>query len=278
MSSSREQPDKATQWLSKRHTRWQDANHPMSPMRQKQLVEEFLAELPPLPYQCPRQTQVTNLQHTEARDRRIQLAPSASMPSLTAAYLGQVSRTINARGRVVDYKGWILTADEYRRFGYAVHTAVHLARLFPSDTSDSTYVLLGDPTMPASQINCVTGTNKRPNAQLTVNPKELKWSAADNSEDGQRTACVTNSYITVRATKALHAGEELWIDYGRDYWEHMSLYCPHCLEYGADRHNRMLICEAPAGCKRAWHQLCLRSCLVKVPKGAFHCDIHANAN
>ena len=260
------------QWLSKRLTRWPDANHTMPPSRQKQLIEEFLTELPPLPYQCPRQTQVDHIQHTEARDQRIQLAPSASMPSLTAAYLGPVPRRMPARSRIVDYKGWILTAQEYQRFGYAVHTAVHLQRLFPAEAVE--YVLLGDPTMPASQINCVTGTGKRPNAQLTVSSKELKWSAPAEAEDGRRTAHVTNSYITVRATKPLRAREELWIDYGRTYWEDMSLYCPHCLEYGADADDQMLICESP-GCKRAWHQLCLRPCLVEVPRGSFYCDLHA---
>ncbi len=53
----------------------------------------------------------------------------------------------------------------------------------------------------------------------------------------------------------------------------MSLYCPHCLEYGADADDQMLICDA-LGFKRAWHQFCLRPCLIEVPEGPFFCDIH----
>jgi len=238
----------------------------MPPSRQKQLIEEFLAQLPSLPFQCPRETRVVNLQHSLARDQRVQLAPSECMPSLTAAYLAPEASRIPARGRIADYKGWILTAEEHQRFGYAVHTAVNLSRLFGSATE---YVLLGDPTLPAAQINCVRGTDKRPNAQLLLNRAELKWShAADD-----RTAYVTNSLIAVRALKPLHAGQELWINYGQQYWERMSLYCPRCLEYGADAEDQMLICEAP-GCKRAWHQLCLTPRLVEVPEGPFYCDIH----
>jgi hypothetical protein len=157
---------------------------------------------------------------------------------------------------------------------------VNLSRLFGSATE---YVLLGDPTLPAAQINCVRGTDKRPNAQLLLNRAELKWSQAVAAASGasaaaaatepQRIASVTNSFIAVRALKPLHAGQELWIDYGQQYWERMSLYCPRCLEYGADAEDQMLICEAP-GCKRAWHQLCLTPRLVEVPEGPFYCDIH----
>jgi hypothetical protein len=145
--------------------------------------------------------------------------------------------------------------------------------------------------LPAAQINCIAGTGKTPNAQLTVKEAELKWTrnegAAAQSEQAPSggddvwrqhipSAFVTNSYVTVRATRALHAGEELWIDYGRGYWEQMSLYCPHCLEYGADPDDQMLLCESP-GCKRAWHQLCLQPCLIDVPDGPFFCDIHQQA-
>jgi hypothetical protein len=258
----------------------------MPPSRQKQLIEEFLAQLPPLPFQCPRETRVVNAQHSLARDQRVRLAPSECMPSLTAAYLAPEASRIPARGRIADYKGWILTAEEHQRFGYAVHTAVNLSRLF-GPGSATNYVLLGDPTLPAAQINCVRGTDKRPNAQLLLNKAELKWSHATVSGAAaggaasasvsevldDRTAFVTNSLIAVRALKPLQAGQELWIDYGQQYWERMSLYCPRCLEYGADAEDQMLICEAP-GCKRAWHQLCLNPRLMEVPEGPFYCDIH----
>ena len=261
----------------------------MAPLHQRQLIEEFVRQLPLLPHQCLRKTHMVNLQHSQARDQRLHLAPSASMPTLTAAYLAAGVPRIPARGRITDYTGWILAAHEYQRFGYAVHTAVQLSRLFGADGDE--YVLVGDPTQPGPQVNCVTGTSKRPNVQLTVHPAEVKWSVAGAAAaaaagagagagagaacGGDRTALVTNSYVTVRALKPLRAGEELWLDYGLQYWEDMSLYCPHCLEYGADADNCMLLCEAP-GCKRAWHQLCLRPCLVEVPDGPFYCDIHSN--
>lgn len=255
----------------------------MTPSRQKQLIAEFVAQLPPLPYQCPRGTQVDNLQHSQARDQRVHLAPSTVLPTLAAVYLAPEAPRVPARGRILDYTGWILSTQEYQQFGYAVHTAVHLSRLFGADKGD--YVLVGDPTRPAAQINCVTGTDKRPNVQLTVRPTEMKWRFAAQSSPvagaaaeaaHHQTALVTDSYITVRAIKPLRPGDELWIDYGREYWEHMSLYCPHCLEYGADAEDHMLICEAP-GCKRAWHQLCWSPCLVDVPEGSFYCDIHSKA-
>ena len=241
------------QWLSSRYKRW-DASHSMPPSRQKELIEEFVAQLPQLPHGCRRESQVVC--QSTSRDERVELAPSKCIPSLTAVYL--TSNRIKARSRILDYTGWILTDEEYQQFGYAVHTAVHLSRLFDGGTK---YVLLGDPTLPAAQINCVSGTTKRPNAQLIVKPCEMK------------STHITESYITVRATRIIKAGEEIWIDYGREYWEHMSLYCPHCLEYGADSDDQMLICEVP-DCKRAWHQLCCKPCLVDVPEEGFYCDLH----
>jgi hypothetical protein len=86
---------------------------------------------------------------------------------------------------------------------------------------------------------------------------------------------VLNSLITVRPTKYLSTDEELWIDYGAGYWDQMSLYCPHCLEYAADEEDQMILCDYP-GCKRAWHMLCLNPCLIEVPQGDFFCDLHEN--
>jgi len=259
----------------------------MSTARQKELIEEFIAQLPPLPGGCARQTQpaVVHAQHTLKRDQRAHLASSSVLPSLTAVYLADDCRTVEPRALLLDYKGWILTEIEFQRFGYAVHTAVRLPPLFPGRLTATPCVLLGDPTIPAAQVNCVLGTGKKPNAQLVANPSHCKIGSATSSVEQQAhrqpanagdtgPLHVTDSYITVRATKKLRPGAELWIDYGRDYWEHMSLYCPHCLEYGADANDQMLICEWP-GCKRAWHQFCWQPCsLIDVPDGAWHCDIH----
>lgn len=263
----------------------------MSTARQKELIEEFLAQLPPLPGGCARQTQpvVVHAKHTLKRDQRAHLASSSVLPSLTAVYLADDCRSFEPRALLLDYKGWILTEQELQRFGYAVHTAVRLPRFTAGSPACAAtpWVLLGDPTMPATQVNCVLGTGKKPNAQLVLNSSHFKIGSATNSVEQQahrQPACedagdqgplyVTDSYITVRATKKIRPGTELWIDYGRDYWEHMSLYCPHCLEYGADANDQMLICDWP-GCKRAWHQLCWQpSPLIDVPDGAWHCDIH----
>ena len=76
------------------------------------------------------------------------------------------------------------------------------------------------------------------------------------------------------ARAAVRAGEELWIDCGEVDWRQMSLYCPHCLEYGGDEQDGMLLCGAP-GCKRAWHQLCVQPRWIDVPCGPFFCDVHA---
>lgn len=254
----------ASIWRSSQHQRWKPQKQPMTATRQRELIEEYVSSLPSLPHHCHRHTQPDSVSHTVMRDQRVRLAPSSIIPSLTAVYLNGNCRSFQSRARVLDYKGWILTEKEYQRFGYAVHTAVHLPRLFDKSTK---YVLLGDPTLPAAQINCVTGTGRTPNAQLTVDTSQLKY-----TEEGN--AFVSDSFITVRATKTLRSGQELWIDYGHEYWEHMSLYCPHCLEYGADEEDQMLICEAD-GCKRAWHQLCITPCLVDVPEGPFFCDIHS---
>jgi hypothetical protein len=75
----------------------------------------------------------------------------------------------------------------------------------------------------------------------------------------------------------LHSGDELWLDYGATYWEEIALYCPHCLEFGADADDRMLLCDGAGGsCKRAWHQLCMQPCLVEVPEELFICDVHTH--
>jgi hypothetical protein len=234
----------------------------MTTARQKELIEEYVAGLPSLPHGCLRPTQPVD--HSATRDQRVRSAPSEVFPSLTAVHLNV--RTLPARSRVLDYKGWILTEQEYMRFGYAVHTAVHLPLLF--DDSAVKYVLLGDPTMPAAQINCVTGTGKTANVQLTLSSAKPIKKAVDGM-------CVPDSHLAVRAKRTLRAGQELWLDYGRAYWQHMSVYCPHCLEYAADEQDQMLLCDVE-GCKRAWHQLCMAPCLVEVPDGPFYCDIHSN--
>ncbi|MDR3414979.1 MAG: PHD finger domain-containing protein, partial [Nevskia sp.] len=198
---------------------------------------------------------------------RVELGPSAVLPTLTGVYLRSgvpagKSRSWKRDARLLDYRGWILSESEYDRFGYAVHTAVHLPGLLDSDQ----YLLLGDPTAPAAQINCRTGTVKKANAKLVLDAAAVR---------AARRAGVPLAVVTVRVAAArVCAGEELWLDYGEAYWQQVGHYCPHCLEYGGDdEDDRMLLCDAP-GCKRAWHQLCLQPCRVDVPDGPFQCDVH----
>jgi hypothetical protein len=307
-------------WRSKVHARWQGASA-MPPVRQKELIEEYVAELPPLPHGCPRRTQpelIARLHQSEQRNQRVRLAPSAKLPALTGVYICEAPAPPNVkyrpRERVLDYTGWLLTTAEYLRFGYAVHTGVGLGRLFDDDATH--YVLLGDPTMPAAQINCVRGSSvKQPNVKLVLNRSALKtvhWPARsavgvaaaavptaassasaaapidiilegedDEDDDGDKQHYATDALVTVRAAKTLQPGEELWLDYGATYWEEIALYCPHCLEFGADADDRMVLCDhgvvapgAGGGCRRAWHQLCMHPCLVEVPEGACVCDLH----
>lgn len=75
-----------------------------------------------------------------------------------------------ASDRLLDSCGWTLSEHECERFGYAVHTAVHLPSLFDSDQ----HVLLGDPTAPAAQIHCITGTTKQANAKLVLDEQAEK--------------------------------------------------------------------------------------------------------
>lgn len=161
----------------------------------------------------------------------------------------QVRRSASAscpskpQARLLDYRGWILTEDEYERFGYAIHTGVFLSRLY--DDSDTTYVLMGDPTAPAAQINCVHRSGKsHPNAQLVLARSQLLI-----KPDGQHYA--TDALVTVRATQALKAGTEVWIDYGAEFWSQLIYSCPYCLEYDDGAPGTMLLCDAP-GCMRAW--------------------------
>ena len=80
----------------------------MSTARQKELIEEFIAQLPPLPGGCARQPAAVHAQHTLKRDQRARLASSAVLPSLTAVYLADDCRTFETRALLLDYKGWIL--------------------------------------------------------------------------------------------------------------------------------------------------------------------------
>lgn len=83
----------------------------MTTERQKELIEEHVAQLPPLPYGCPRRTQAIAqgslasasasasaaeaaaaeemplTTTSEQRDRRVRLAPSTLLPPLTAVYI-----------------------------------------------------------------------------------------------------------------------------------------------------------------------------------------------
>jgi hypothetical protein len=237
----------------------------MTPSRQRELIEEYVATLPDLPGGCPRQLQPPRDDPRQSlrRDERVELSASSLLPTLTGVYLKSAGKkSWKTKELLLDYRGWILSEAESERFGYAVHTAVHLPGLFDSNR----YMLLGDPTAPAAQINCITGTTKKAaNAKLVLDSKAVKAV----TEKG-----VSQSIVTVRVANAVvRAGDELWIDYGEAYWRQMSLYCPHCLEYGADDDDQMLLCDAPR-CKRAWHQLCLQPCLVEVPAGPFLCDVH----
>lgn len=242
----------------------------MPPSRQKEFIEEYLATLHSLPGGCARELQPStdrDSHQSTRRNERVKLASSAALPMLTAVYLQPTSasqkvKSWEPKALLLDYKGWILAEHEYERFGYAIHTAVHLPGLFDSGS----YILLGDPTMPAAQINCITGTTIKANAKLILDPKAARIGASAGKS-------ISQSIVTVRAARRVRAEDELWIDYGRTYWQQMSFYCPNCLEYGADEHDQMLLCEAP-GCKRAWHQLCLQPCLIEVPDGSFLCDVH----
>jgi hypothetical protein len=230
-------------WRSKVHVRWQGASA-MPPVRQQQLIdEEYVAQLPPLSHGCPRRTQpelIARLHQSEQRNQRVRLAPSAQLPALTGVYIRESPAPPNGkyrpRERVLDYTGWLLTTAEYLRFGYAVHTGVGLGRLLDGDATN--YVLLGDPTTPAAQINCVRGSAvRRANVKLVLNRSALKmmrWPAArsamaidiileveddEESEDGddEQQHYATDALVTVRATKTLQPGEELWLDYGAAY-------------------------------------------------------------
>ena len=263
-------------WQSSRHFRWRVPHQSMSLARQKELIEEYVEDLPALPCGLVRSTQSASC--SEQRDRCFHLSPSSELPSLQAVYVAAdgarsaAGRPIAKQSHVLNYPGWLLTEAEYERFGYAVHTAVGLPHRTDDTDSSTRYVLMGDPTAPAVQINCINGTRKRANVQLTVSSrKRAKSSCADSSE----MVSLPVPYVTIRAQKTLRPGDELWLDYGRMYWQHMSLYCPRCLEYGANAQDRMLLCEVD-GCKRAWHQLCLSPCLVEVPDGPFYCDIHTS--
>jgi hypothetical protein len=255
--------------MSARFSRWSSVGQVMTACRQRELVEEYIATLPDLPGGCPRELQPPRDDPRQSlrRDERVELAPSTLLPTLTGVYLKATAgkrSSWKTKELLLDYRGWIVSEAEYRRYGYAVHTAVHLPGLFDSNR----YLLLGDPTAPAAQINCITGTKEKANAKLVLDSKAVKAATAASAEG------VSQSIVTVRvASAAVRAGDELWIDYSATYWRQMSLYCPHCLEYGADEDDQMLLCDT-ADCKRAWHQLCLRPCLVDVPESSFFCDIH----
>jgi hypothetical protein len=281
-------------WRSKVHARWQGASS-MPAARQKELIEEYIAELPPLPHGCPRRTQAKSpamLFESLQRSSRVRLAPSAELPALTGVYVREApnhhhSHQIGPHERVLEYAGWLLTTAEYLRFGYAVLTGVSVGCLFDDDDDDHdaiTYVLLGDPTTLAAQIKCVRGLGvKQANVYLVLN----RWAHQTDQGvggDGGEKHSFTDALVTVHATKRVQSGDELWLDHGATYWEDMFLHCPHCLEFGADANDRMLLCDAKVSdaaggeCKRAWHQLCMQPCLVEVPEGAFVCDIHQHAH
>lgn len=272
--TGQEQEQEQERWLSKVHARWQGASS-MTAARQKELVEEYVGQLPPLPYGCPRRTQPVaepSAVTSEQRDQRVRLAPSTLLPPLTAVFIesshassGKRFVKFNPGECLLDYRGWILTEDEYDRFGYAIHTGVFLWRLY--DDSDTTYVLMGDPTAPAAQINCIRGTGKsQPNAQLVMSRSQLQ-----TKPDGQHYA--TDALVTVRATRVLKAGTEVWIDCGSQLSFHY--YCPHCLEYDSgDEREQVLLCDAPH-CMRAWHHRCLPLHMAQIPYEEFYCDLHA---
>lgn len=268
-------------WMSKLYSRWSSVKEAMPAGRQRELIEEYIATLPGLPGGCSRTLQPPpreDPQLTLRRDERVELRPSADLPTLTGVFFRSAESRLRKRdARLLDYRGWILSESEYERFGYAVHTAVPLPGLLSrtsktskaSETGSDRYLLLGDPTAPAAQINCRTGTTKAANVRLVLDTNERKKVVRKKKEVSQAivTVCV--------ASDATSDGEELWLDYGEAYWQQIGLYCPHCLEYGsADENDRMLLCDAP-GCKRAWHQLCLQPCVVDVPKGVHFCDVHA---
>src|SRR4051812_24815679 len=91
---------------------------------------------------------------------------------------------------MIDYRGWFLTDDEYEHFGYAVHTAVPLPGLSLDEASSDRYLLLGDPTAPAAQINCRTGTQEEANVQLVLDAGA--WRGAAKKEG------VSQAVVTVR--------------------------------------------------------------------------------
>jgi hypothetical protein len=106
-------------WLSKVHARWQGASS-MPPARQKELIEEYVAELPPLPHGCPRRTQLETTarpHQSKQRNQRVRLAPSAKLPTLTGVYVCEAPKhKYYPRERVLDYTGWLLTTAKYMRF------------------------------------------------------------------------------------------------------------------------------------------------------------------
>ena len=73
-------------WKSACFPRWTGTQQPMPPSRQKELIEGYVATLPELPGRCPRALQAPSredVRQTLRRDERVELAPSAMLPTLT---------------------------------------------------------------------------------------------------------------------------------------------------------------------------------------------------
>lgn len=154
--------DDALLWLSPSRARWAGPGR-MPTLRQVELIEEYISSLPPLHWN--RQTYSERPHESLQRDQTVELKPSKVISGLTAVYLKSTnmnkseeaaaaaagpmaassSSSSDSNALLLDYPGWVMTAEEYENFGYAIHTAVSALDLEDPEEMHN-YVILGQLT------------------------------------------------------------------------------------------------------------------------------------
>jgi hypothetical protein len=129
------------------------------------------------------------------------------------------------------------------------------------DFSSSTVVLqvVGDPTCFGAIINCVRGLNKTANAVLSENMKPRKNVLYSIRKNG--IIDIHDNFISVYSRTQIHrhgSPDEIFVNYGDDYWKINMDLCGRCFQSESIRQNPILYCDLK-NCNQSFHLLCLQN-------------------